>query len=325
MMQTRTLADVRFIGQDLHRPECVLATRRGTLYVSDREGYATIVPDGTVTRVRARNAPEHFLPNGIALLRDGSVLIADLGLGGGVWRLRPDGELTPWLLEVDGMRLHPTNFVGQDQAGRIWVTVSTRLVPREQAMFRGYGDGYIILVDERGARIVADGIGFTNEAIPDPAGHFLYVNETQGRRISRLPILRDGPAGDRLGARETVCEFEEGIWPDGMAHDAEGGVWVVSVVSNRVLRIDTATGRGELFLEDADTANVAQAEAAWRSGDPMPRALLDIGGKRTLGNASSLGFGGPDLRTLYIGTLMGTRVGMVDAPVRGAEPVQWRF
>jgi len=319
-MQAKTLADVTFIGDGLQRPECVLATRRGVLYVSDREGYATLAPDGAVTRVRAKNPPEHFLPNGIALLADGSVLIADLGLGGGVWNMAPDGMLTPWLMDVDSMRLHPTNFVGQDAAGRHWVTVSTRLVPREQAMVRGYADGYIILVDQAGARIVAEGIGFTNEAIPDPAGRYLYVNETQGRRISRLEIL-----GDRLGPRETVCEFEEGIWPDGMAHDAEGGVWIVSVVSNRVLRIDTATGRAELFLEDADLLDVADAEAAWRSGSAMPRPLLDIGGKRILGNASSLAFGGPDLRTLYIGTLLGSRIAMVKAPVAGAPPPHWRF
>lgn len=319
-MQAKTLADVTFIGDGLQRPECVLATRRGVLYVSDREGYATLAPDGAVTRVRAKNPPEHFLPNGIALLADGSVLIADLGLGGGVWNMAPDGTLTPWLMDVDSMRLHPTNFVGQDAAGRHWVTVSTRLVPREQAMVRGYADGYIILVNQAGARIVAEGIGFTNEAIPDPAGRYLYVNETQGRRISRLEIL-----GDRLGPRETVCEFEEGIWPDGMAHDAEGGVWIVSVVSNRVLRIDTATGRAELFLEDADLLDVADAEAAWRSGSAMPRPLLDIGGKRILGNASSLAFGGPDLRTLYIGTLLGSRIAMVKAPVAGAPPPHWRF
>jgi sugar lactone lactonase YvrE len=320
MMQARTLVDVTFVGDGLQRPECVLATRRGVLYVSDREGYATIAPNGAVARIRAKNPPEHFLPNGIALLPDGSVLIADLGLGGGVWTMVPDGTLAPWLMEVDGMRLHPTNFVGLDAAGRHWVTVSTRLVPREQAMVRGYGDGYIILVDQKGARIVAEGIGFTNEAVADPAGRYLYVNETQGRRISRLKIL-----GDQLGPRETVCEFEEGIWPDGMAHDAEGGVWIVSVVSNRVVRIDTETGRAELFLEDADLLDVGKAEAAWRSGNAMPRPLLDIGGKRTLGNASSLAFGGPDLRTLYIGTLMGSRIAVTRAPVTGAPPPHWLF
>lgn len=320
MMLTKSLSDVRFIGSGLQRPECVLTTKRGVLYTSDREGYAMISPDGTVIRVRAKNVPEHFLPNGIALLQDGAVLIADLGLGGGVWKMAPDGALTPWLVEVEGMPLHPTNFVGMDSTGRTWITVSTRLVPREQAMVRGYGDGYIILVDGKGARIVAEGIGFTNEAIPDPAGRFLYVNETQGRRISRFPIL-----ADRLGQKETVCEFDSGIWPDGMAHDAEGGVWVVSVVSNRVLRIDIATGRSTVFLEDFDATDVAAAEAAWRSGTAMPRPLLDIGAKRALGNASSLSFGGPDLRTLFIGTLGGSRIAVVDSPVQGAQPVQWHF
>lgn len=320
MIERQDLGAVRFIGEGLQRPECVLATRQGDLFVSDREGIAVIAPDGTVRRIKARDAPEHFLPNGIALLPGRSALIADLGLGGGVWKLAPDGMLTPWLMEVDGMRLHPTNFVGLDAAGRTWITVSTRLVPREQAMYRGYGDGYIIRVDERGARIVAEGIGFTNEAIADPAGKHLYVNETQGRRISRMPITADG-----LGPKEVVYEFEHGIWPDGMAHDAEGGVWVVSVVSNRVLRIDTRSGKAELFLEDADEADVAEAETAWRSGDPMPRRLLDIGGKRLLGNASSLGFGGPDLRTLYIGTLAGSRIGYLRSPVAGAVPVQWEY
>ena len=63
-MQTRTLDDVRFVGNGLQRPECVLATRRGTLYGSDREGYAMVAPDGAVTRVRAGNAPEHSCPTG---------------------------------------------------------------------------------------------------------------------------------------------------------------------------------------------------------------------------------------------------------------------
>lgn len=325
-MTPRSLDSLRFTGQGLRRPECVLATARGEFFVSDREGVAVIAPDGTTTRIVARNAPDHFLPNGIALLRDGSLLLANLGLGGGVWRMTRDGTLTPWLMEVDGQVLHPTNFVGLDHAGHIWVTVSTRLVPREQAMLRGYGDGYIIRVDApdamepHGARIVAEGLAFTNEAVADPAGIYLYVNETQGRRLSRLAIM-----GDRLGPRETVCEFEEGIFPDGMAHDAEGGVWIVSVVSNRILRIDPATGRADLFLDDSDPDDVAAAEAAWRSGGLLPRPLLDAGGKRILGNASSLAFGGPDLRTLYIGTLFGDRIAVLDAPVAGAPPPHWGF
>lgn len=317
-MQQQGTESLRFAGYGLRRPECVLATRAGELFVSDRQGVAVIEPDGTTRRIVAKNPPEHFLPNGIALLPDRSLLVADLGLGGGVWRLTQDGEMTPWLMEVDGMRLHPTNFVGLDHAGRVWVTVSTRVVPREQVMKRGHGDGYIIRVDDRGARIAADGMAFTNEAVADPSGEYLYVNETQGRRLSRLRITADG-----LGPKEVVHEFPEGIWPDGMAHDAEGGVWVVSVVSNRVLRVDSASGKAALFLDDSDPDDVQRAEEAWRSGAVVPRPMLDAGGKRLLGNASSLAFGGADLRTLYIGTLFGERIAYLEAPVAGAPLAHW--
>lgn len=64
MMLTSTLADVRFLGHGMERPECVLATKRGTVYVSDRQGYATVAPEGTVTRVIARNPPGHSCRTG---------------------------------------------------------------------------------------------------------------------------------------------------------------------------------------------------------------------------------------------------------------------
>ena len=319
-MQLQSVDALSYVGVGLERPECVLTTASGDLFVSDRDGVAHISADGSTRRIAANPRPEHFLPNGIALLKDRSFLIADLGLGGGIWRMTQTGEARPWLREVDGKPLHPTNFVGLDHRDRIWITVSTKAVPREQTLKRDFGDGYIILVDAKGARIVADGVRFTNEAIADPKGEYLYVNETQGRALSRFRILPDG-----LGPKEVVCEFERGIWPDGMAHDAEGGVWVVSVISNRVLRVDARTGKTTLFLDNSDPDDVAAAEAAWRSGEPMPRALLDIGKRQILGNASSLAFGGPDLRTLYIGTLWGSRVAHLPSPAAGAAPAHWHF
>ena len=40
-------------------------------------------------------------------------------------------------------------------------------------------DGYIVLLDEKGARIVGDGIYFTNEIRLDAKEEFLYVAETR--------------------------------------------------------------------------------------------------------------------------------------------------
>jgi sugar lactone lactonase YvrE len=49
------------------------------------------------------------------------------------------------------------------------------------------------LLDECGPRIVADGLGYTNELAFSPDGRWLYVNETYGQRISRCE-LRIGPS-----------------------------------------------------------------------------------------------------------------------------------
>jgi sugar lactone lactonase YvrE len=311
---------VSTIGSGLSRPECVLTTRSGDLFVSDKRGGVSWISPGGATRlIQARNAPDGFLPNGIALLPDRSFLIADLGPGGGMYHLAQDGTLTPRLLEIDGRRLPPTNFVGIDAKSRIWVTVSTWQIPREQAARKDFADGFIILIDERGPRIVAEGLGFTNEAIVDPTGQWLYVNETIGRRNSRFPIRPDGS----LGPKEVVAQFGAGTFPDGFAFDSEGGVWVVSVVSNRVIHIDR-DGRQTIVMEDADPATLARVEDAFQS-DRYGRAEMDSGSGRPLRNLSSIAFGGPDLRTAYLGSLFGDSIFVVPSPVQGAAPVHWDF
>src|SRR3954453_2497027 len=179
-----SLQDLTFVGDDLARAEFVMTTRSGDLFVPDtRAGISIVRADGRTERILARNPPDGFLPNGIALLPDRSVLIANLGPGGGLWHLAQDGKLTPRLEEIDGKSLPPCNFVGVDRQNRTWLTVSTWLVPREQSMRKGYGDGFIILIDDKGPpRIVAENIGFTNEGIVDPSGQWIYVNETIARR-----------------------------------------------------------------------------------------------------------------------------------------------
>ena len=312
--------DIRFIGEDLQRCECVMTTRSGDLFTPDKRGGVAIVrADGRTEHVFAKNAPEGFLPNGIALLPDRSWLIANLGPSGGLYHLAQDGTLTPRLLEVEGKRLQPTNFVGVDREGRTWVTISTKAVPREPSMRKGFGDGYIILIDSRGARVVADNVGFTNEAIVDPSGRWLYVNETIARCTSRYPIRHDSSLGDR----EVFAQYGAGTWPDGFAFDAEGAVWIVSVVSNRIIRA-TQDGRQHIILEDVNPDWLAVCEAAFQNGT-YNRSHLDSGGKRPMGNLSGISFGGPDLKTVYLGSLFGTRLASFRSPIAGAEPAQWGF
>ncbi|MEO1246832.1 MAG: SMP-30/gluconolactonase/LRE family protein [Pseudomonadota bacterium] len=314
------LAALNKIGRDLNRPECVLCTSDGVVYVSDwAGGVCRIPPRGRQTRILARKPPVDLKPNGIALLEDGSFLLANLGDDGGVWQLASDGSVRPFLTQLDSVPLPPTNYVLADSSGRIWITVSTRAEPRANAYRSDVGDGFIALVDAKGARIVADGLGYTNEVQLHPSGDWLYVNETFARRTSRMRLGSDGG----LGPRETVTEYGPGTFPDGLCFDEAGGFWIVSLVSNRVVRV-TPDGRQTVLLEDVETEFLETVEAAFQSGR-MGRSHLDSIRSERLGSTSSIAFGGPERRLSYLGCLLGRHIMSFEAPVAGIAPVHWHW
>jgi len=314
------LEELRFVGCGLVRPECVLANAAGDLFTADwRGGVAHLRPDGSQALYAGPGPAGLTLkPNGIALLRDGSFLLTHLGDDeGGVFRLRRDGPVTPWLMQVDGVDLPPTNFVVEDAAGRFWVTVSTRLKPRALGYRRSCNDGFIVRVDARGAAIVADGLGYTNEVAVHPSGQWLYVNETFARRLSRFALRADGS----LGFKEVVTEFGPGTFPDGLAFDEAGHAWVVSIVSNRLIRV-APDGTPTTWLEETDAEHLAWVEQAFDAGT-MGRPHLDGAPSRSLRNISSIAFAGADRRTAVLGCLLGERLATLRLPVAGVAPTHW--
>ena len=314
--------DLAPLGHALDRPECVLCTARGDVYVADWRGGVTLIsPDGSQTLFAGRAPGNRPLkPNGIALRADGSFLRADLSPAtGGIFELRRDGQVRPVLEQVDGIALPPTNFVVEDSAGRTWITVSTRRVPRILGCRPDCDDGFIVVMDQRGPRIVADGLGYTNEVAIDPTGKWLYVNETFVRRLSRFALRPDA----ELGPRQTVTEFSAGTFPDGVAFDSAGNAWITSIVSNRVIRV-APDGSQEIVLEDSDPVHLAEVEAAWRRG-ALERRHLDEVHSRRLRNISSLAFGGPDLKTAVLGCLQGQSLETFRVSVPGLPPVHWNY
>jgi sugar lactone lactonase YvrE len=318
-----SLADVSFVGSRLARPECVLCTRAGDVFAADRRGgVAHIAPDGEQRLYGGATFDllVPLLPNGIALDRDGSFLVTHLQDGdGGLFRLTRDGRVIPVLRDVDGVRLHVSNFVLLDARGRIWVTISTRRCPRIEAFRPGVADGYIVLIDRRGARIVADGLAFANECRIDPSGQWLYVNETCGPRLTRYRLSENGD----LSGRETVTEFGAGEFPDGMAFDVAGGLWITCIVSNRLIRVG-ADGMPVTLLEDNDPAHVVEVDAAFRACR-LDRTLLEHNSARKLAHLSSIAFAGAELDRACFGVILGDRLPVVPMPVRGVPPVHWQW
>ena len=235
-----------------------------------------------------------------------------------MYRLSRDGQVQPWLLAVQGQPLPPTNFVLRDAAGRIWVTVSTRRQPRALGYRADVDDGFIVCVAPDGqARIVADGLGYTNEVALHPGGQWLYVNETFTRRLSRFALL----PGGGLGPKQVVTQFGPGTFPDGLAFDESGAAWVVSIVSNRLIRV-AADGGQTVWMEDADAAHLAQVEVAYQAGQ-MGRPHLDSNPGQCLRNISSLAFAGPDRRSAVLGCLLGDSLACLALPVPGVAPAHW--
>ncbi len=311
------------IGTGLCRPESVVTHRSGLVFTSDWTaggGVSVIAPDGKVTRVLSDRIADPLRPNGIALLEGGRFLLAHLGAEtGGLYEMDATGQFTPVITHLAGQPLPPSNFPLLDAEGDLWLTVSTRLTPRAAAYRGDVADGFVLHIREGRAQIAADGLGYTNECLRSPDGSVLYVNETFARRLTAFDVHADGS----LGNRRVVATFGRGTFPDGLAMDVEGALWVTSIVSNRVIRV-TPDGQQQLMLEDADPAHLVDVEAAFVART-MDRPHLDRAAGQRLANISSLAFGGDDLRQAHLGCLLGTTVTRFTSPVAGHQPPHWTY
>jgi len=83
-------------------------------------------------------------------------------------------------------------------------------------------------------------------------------------------------------------------------------------------------GTSRVVLEDSDADHVETVERAFLAGE-LGRPHLDAMKSRRLRNLSSLAFGGRDLRTGYLGCLLGDRLATFRSPVPGLPPAHWRW
>jgi len=325
-------ADIRFVGHDLQRPECILATRDGMLYSADaRGGIMAIAPDGSQQFIGQKADPRRgsgdfadrylntqgTLPNGLTFDANGDFLIANFGTDA-LERMDRAGNTATLLTELNGQPLGKANFVTRDKKGRLYLTVTTRTNPWTLAVRDRIADGYIILLDERGSRIVADGLTGTNELRLDADERYAYVAETILRRISRFRVLEDGS----FGPRETYGSEDLGGTPDGIAFDTFGNLWMTFVMGEKLAAL-TPNGEVLILLDDAAPEGSAAYDAASRGEGEMTPEIMAAAKGTIAPWMASLTFGGPDLRTVYLGSLQGTRIPWFRSPVAGLPLVYW--
>lgn len=287
-----SLDGLTYVGRGLSRPECILAQENGTLWISDdKSGVVRLLSNGNQSRIGNLGGA----PNGIAMDRDGSLVVANIETGA-LQRLERNGDHTTTLSQLDGQPLGAVNFALFDSKWRLWVSVSTRTNPRREALNDPRPDGYVFMIENGLAKVMADGFFFTNEIRFSPDETVLYVAETTKGRITAFDV--DG-SGALLNRRVHGPDMLwQGALVDGVAVDADGALWITEITRNALVVLPP-------------------------DGDPIV-AVEDRAGNQML-FPTSVAFAGSDLQDLIVGSLKMDQLPRLRAPVSGIEPVHWRI
>jgi gluconolactonase len=281
------MEQVKTMGAGLLRPEGVMVADDGDIYTSDARGRCSRTgKNGRTSFFGALGGT----PNGICIDERGNCIIANIG-NGEVQKLSDDGSHVVLMTEAQGKRMYTPNFPFIDFHGRLWVSNSTDDSDLDSSLRTPVPDGCLVLITNgREPQIVADGICFANGVAVDEAEKFVYVAETMKRRVLRFPIKENSS----LGTREVYGPESLGTkgFPDGIAFDEAGNLWVTFPVANAIGYIDPR-GKLEIFLEDPE-GKIMRAPA-------------------------NICFGGENRKTAFIGSLGCTNIPYFEVPYSGAR------
>lgn len=188
----------------------------GLLWFSDMlsEAVHTVTTAGAMTTLAL---PGHA-PSGLGFRPDGSLLIVSTKRRE---ILRYDGESIATIADLGELAPADLGDMVVDRTGCAYVGSQARQ------------GGVVIRVDLAGdAAVVATDLEFPNGMVLTDSGRTLVVAESTARRLTAFTVAADGALTDRR-------VFADGLDgpPDGLALDAEGGVWAALVTANTFVRV----------------------------------------------------------------------------------------
>ena len=323
--------DISHIGHALQRPEAVKTKRDGSIWACDARGFVRIEADGrqeiigdpTYTGYADQKdvnirMSDGLLPTGFTFTESGDIIFAAYGEQR-VCRMSPQGEVSTFLREVEGVELTRPNFVMRDKQDRYWIVVSTRvfdwpkkILSTPQEVFTGF----VVLAEGGKARIVADGLRFANECRIDNDGRYFYIAESFGPYVSRFRLGADGS----LSAREQFGPAFDGPI-DGIAFDQGRNLWVTQPLLERLVVL-SPEGKATVIADFSNAAALADQHAAVAAGK-FDFNIAARCASPEFAVPTSIAFGGDDLKTVYVGSLLGERIACFRSPVAGVPAVFW--
>lgn len=215
----------------LDHPECCAFDRDGNLWAGGEAGQLyRIEPSGkfeTITNLGGFCC-------GIALSPDDLELFVCVS-GVGVVRVTKNGEHRVFATHAGNHKIVAPNYLLFDGLGRLYVTDSGNWMKQNGYVLRFARDG--------SGEILAGPFGYANGLALTTDEQYLFLVESDSDSILRFEI---GP--DRLHAPEKYAEHV-GRFPDGLALDAAGNVYVCCYASDEIWRIDP-NGQKSLLAHD---------------------------------------------------------------------------
>jgi xylono-1,5-lactonase len=240
------------------------------LFFSDvtRGGVYRRTPDGEVSVV----VPKRRGVGGIALHADGGLVLS----GRDVVHVTPDGA-SRTVFDIDAPGL---NDLFCDADGRLYCG-TIRSDPFDEEAERTPGECYRIDLDGT-STVLYGGVALTNGIALSPDGRRLYHADTASHHVICHDLEGDQPVNRRALAEHPT------FWPDGLAVDEEGTIWVADYGAGRVRAISP---------QGDEVASL-----------PVPARAV-----------TSVCFGGADRRDLYVVSADNT-----DDPARGGTVFRTR-
>ncbi|MCE9608122.1 MAG: SMP-30/gluconolactonase/LRE family protein [Planctomycetia bacterium] len=223
---------------------------------------------GGLLRVDAKKQVSKYLdisPAGTVLKADGHLLICD-NKAKAIVDLSPEGKLGVVAERFETKTLRGMNDLTVDARGNVYWTD-----PTDSTLKNPVGNVFRVRPDGR-VDLLTTGLAFPNGLEVDPASKYLYVIESQSKKILRYAL----PADDELlGKPETFYDLG-GSGGDGCVFDAEGNLWVADFH-----RPETGHGRILVLSPKAEVL-----------------AMLDLPTKLV----SNIAFGGPNHDEIFCTT-----------------------
>lgn len=237
--QCRTFYDGTVTEPRLLHPESVAIDAEGNVWCGGELGQIYRIPaDGSALEERATTGGFTL---GIAFDAHGRLYTCDLKHKS-VFRYDPgSNELATFAAFNDRRTTGVPNWPVVDTRRNV-LYVSESSGPEEP----GPGVWRFDLDSGEGSLWFDRPLAFANGMALAADGDSLYVAETFGRRIVRIPIDHDGSPGEP----ETITELD-GALPDGLALDADGTLYIACYEPSQILRLQP-DGTLEVLVSDPD-------------------------------------------------------------------------